>query len=247
MEARGPQVKRDPYQGVKNVIRFNYDMYLKAALILLLLLLIPWPSFLLWPVRLGAGAAIYFLVASIIASHYIYDRSELYRWKWFTERFPRPHRIVNLHSGFDETTVQLSTLYPEAEIQSLDFYDQNLMSEPSIERARNLYPNEESLSVSYSELPLENGTESLICVLLAAHELREHQLRVQFFRELTRVLSSEGHLVILEHLRDGANFLAFGPGFFHFFPHSNWSQTLNESGLSISCLLYTSPSPRDQR
>ena len=226
-------MNRGPYQGVMNVVRFNYDMYLKAACVLLLAFLLPWPDLLSGPVRLGAWGASYFLLASLGASHYIYDCSALYRWTWMRSRFPRPTRILNVHSGFDETSSQLRALYPEAVIQAVDFYDAELMSEPSIERARKLYPPEESLMGRFNELPFADGSESLICVLLAAHELREHDLRVEFFRELERIVSVEGHVIVLEHMRDTANFLVFGSGFLHFFPRSDWLRALKEAGFSV--------------
>lgn len=215
------------------MVRFNYDMYLKASFVLCLALLAPWPSEILWIVRLGAGGAVYFLLSSLLASHHIYDRSDLYRWSWLRSRFPAPTSIVNLHSGFDETSEQLRELYPEANLTTLDFYDPAIMTEPSIERARKLYPPLQSTSVMAHQLPTPTDSENFICCLLAAHELRMQHQKVAFFREIRRTLTAEGHFLLLEHMRDLSNFLVFGPGFVHFFSRRNWLDALQEAGLSV--------------
>ena len=38
---------------------------------------------------------------------------------------------------------------------------------------------------------------------------------------------------MIEHMRDPANFLAFGPGFVHFFSRSTWLRALSDAGLSV--------------
>jgi hypothetical protein len=60
------------------------------------------------------------------------------------------------------------------------------------------------------------GACDTVFVLFAAHEIRDRVRRVTFFRELARVLSPNGQILVAEHLRDWRNFLAFGPGFLHF-------------------------------
>lgn len=226
-------MSRTRFQGLCNVVRFNWDMYLKAGLVLLAVFLLPWPQSLRFWVYLGAAGAVYFLLSSLLASHLIYDLSDLYRWRWLRQRISPPARLVNIHSGFDETTPQLQFLFPECQVTALDFYDPEIMTEPSIARARKAYPDHHSRSVAYRALELADGSEQLLTCLLAAHELREHQQRVDFFREAYRVLQADGQLVLLEHLRDFPNFLAFGPGFVHFFSYHDWLAALGEAGFWV--------------
>jgi ubiquinone/menaquinone biosynthesis C-methylase UbiE len=57
--------------------------------------------------------------------------------------------------------------------------------------------------------------------------------RTQLLRETCRVLKAGGHVVLVEHLRDFANFLAFGPGFLHFHSANSWLGSLREAGLQV--------------
>ena len=96
------------------------------------------------------------------------------------------------------------------------------MKEPSIRRARRLFPpTPGTLSAPYDRWPAATESADVVFGLLAIHELRSDAERGAWFAEARRCLSSSGRVILVEHLRDIANFIAFGPGFLHF--HSRWS------------------------
>jgi len=70
-------------------------------------------------------------------------------------------------------------------------------------------------------------------LVFSAHELRRPEARAQFFREVARVVRVDGEVIVVEHLRDWANFLAFGPGFLHFLAERAWRQAAMAGGLRI--------------
>jgi hypothetical protein len=53
------------------------------------------------------------------------------------------------------------------------------------------------------------------------------------FQEVARILVPGGDLILMEHSRDWWNFLAFGPGFLHFFSCREWRRATFEAGLNL--------------
>ena len=163
-------------------------------------------------------------VGSLAVSHYVYDRSKLYQLSWLDSLLDQPPtNWINVHAGLDESSIFLRAYFPATNFQILDIYDPAIMTEPAIERARNsTEPELKSISCDFRHLPISNESCEVVFVFFAAHELRNAESRISFFREAYRILNADGTMIIVEHLRDVPNFLAFGPGFLHFLKYSDW-------------------------
>ena len=178
---------------------------------------------------------VFWLCASLLVSHYVYDCSPLYDLNWVGRELPKaPQRWINVHAGVDETSQLLAQLFPTAVGEILDVHDPEEMTEASIRRARRTHRSlMRSKPADWRALPIADGTIDTAFLFFVAHEFRRDEARTQLFRELARVLRSDGELRVVEHLRDCANFLAFGPGFLHFFSRSEWLRTAAAAGLQV--------------
>lgn len=218
-------------------MRFNWHFYVLAVMVILGLLILQ--------TRVGAPYAVYLVLLaagiflstalSLLTSFYVYDLSGLYRLSWLNFiPADRPMFFVTIHAGFDETSALLQQKFPLAHLHVFDFYDPALHTEVSIRRARNAYPAYPGTqTIHTSVVPLANGTADYVFLLLAAHEIRQEAERVRFFTELRRVLKPAGQIVVVEHLRDSLNFLAYTIGFLHFMPQSAWTRIFTQAAFTV--------------
>jgi SAM-dependent methyltransferase len=126
-------------------------------------------------------------------------------------------------------------MFPDGRRRVLDIYVRSEMGEPSIERARrSALPAAAAEAANPFALPLENGECDAVFVIFAAHELRRRESRLQFFREVFRALKPSGCVVLVEHLRDWKNFVAYGPGALHFFSRRDWLGASREAGFTVA-------------
>lgn len=222
------------------IARFNWPFYVAAAIVLVgtgaACVIVPDVALRLVLAAALAGAA-YFIFGSLGVSHLIYDRSDLYRWRWLERALsgPEPRRAVFCHCGFDETSAALRARFPGTDWIILDHYDPAVMTEPSIRRARRQFPpSADTLAVSYDHWPVESAAAEAVFGILAVHELRSTSARTAWFAEARRCLRPNGRVVLVEHMRDWANFLAFGPGFLHFHSRANWAAAWEPAGLKCA-------------
>jgi len=234
-------VLRKPLQGVGNIIRFNRHFYSIAAggILALLAAAACRPSFAPYGYSLLALVLVPVLT-SLLVSGYIYDFSGLYRLDWL------PHSscssLVNVHAGFDETSILLQQRFRPESLRVLDFYDPQKHTEMSIRRARKLYPAFPGTErVSTGALPLAPQSADRIFLLFAAHEIRNDEERAFFFRQLGRALKPGGQIVVTEHLRDAANFLAYNIGYLHFLSRASWLRTFKAAGLDVEAQYRINP------
>jgi SAM-dependent methyltransferase len=228
---------RRPYQGVFQILRFNKRRYLATLMCVgAALLALPHLEPLQRVAMLAIVApALFWIVSSLLVSHYVYDRFPIYDLTWLSRTLARaPRRWVNIHCGFDETSPLLEAIFPDAAGKVIDIFDPQVMTEDSIRQARRVNRGElAAVHARLDDLGLEAESIDAAFCIFAAHELRTHAQRVKLFKEVARVLAVGGEFVVIEHLRDWRNFFAFGPGFLHFFSQRAWRRAAAHAGLAL--------------
>ena len=228
---------RKPFQGVLNILSFNRHYYLFGLAVLAVLIaahfIIDLPDTIFW---LIVAAFLLGFIMPLIVSAYVYDLSGYYRFDWLKNLVRDDERgklIVNINAGFDETSFIIKNKFPQSDLKVFDFYNAKQHTEPAIKRARKVsltYPDTQQI-VSNS-IPLKEKTVDIIFLLSAVHEIRSHEEKVHFLKECFRLCKPGGNVIMVEHLRDLPNFLAFSVGFTHFFSRSVWKNAFECAGFS---------------
>lgn len=228
---------RGRFQGLANVVRFNWPYYVAALAIAATLIVLRFAA----SAQLRIAVDILLLVGalltatSLVVTWYIYDHSNLYTLDWLETSPPNgPDSLININAGFDETSALLRARYPQAKLTVLDFFNPENHTEASLTRARKAYPPFPGTKLTgTAELPLDDSTADSIFVIFAAHEIREPAERVVFMQELRRCLRPDGKVIVVEHLRDAANLLAYNLGAFHFHSRATWLDAFEAAGLDV--------------
>lgn len=230
------EVKRRNFQGVLNILSFNRHFYVFGFLALALIIgskyFSNWSDILFWVV---IASFIYGLVMPLIVSAYVYDFSGFYNFDWLKKMNLEDSKDkfnLNINAGFDETSFIIESILPQSHLQVYDFYDADQHTEAAIVRARKVslvYPNTQQ--INSNKIPLANDSVDNIFLLSAIHEIRKHSEKVQFLKECRRVCKPNGKVIMVEHLRDFPNFVAFTIGFTHFFSKGIWQRAFSEAGF----------------
>ena len=231
------EIKRRPFQGVLNILSFNRHFYVIGLSVLALIvasqILFHWSTSLLWFVVI---AFIYGLIMPLLVSAYVYDFSGYYHFNWL-KRLKIPdsnlNQFININAGFDETSFIIKDLFPHSDLKAFDFYNADRHTEMAIVRARRVslvYPN--TRQIASNNIPLDSHSVDLVFLLSAAHEIRSPEEKVTFLSECHRICKPTAKLIMVEHLRDLPNFLAFTVGFTHFFSRKAWIKAFKNSGFT---------------
>ena len=188
-----------------------------------------------WVFAAAAAVAALWSVVSLAVSSYVYDHSVLSGASWVRALVPeRIETWASIDAGLD-AEVTLDDVMPGACIARLDVYDGETVYAPSVRRARATTPRAHVATPSRATaLALADSSCDLIAVVFTAHEIRDASNREAFFIEVCRSLRAGGRMLLVEHLRDGANFCAFGPGFVHFQPRAEWLRLAGVAGLRVA-------------
>src|SRR5207245_5552378 len=153
---------RGRYQGMEQILRYNLPMYVGAAAAAVVAAAgarwLPVAPPVSAALLAFAAAVVLGSASSLLVSHYVYDRSELFRWDWLFVRVPAPASWTVVHAGLDEVSPALRERFPGARGDVLDIYDPRQMTEPAIARARrSTPPPEPARAASAGALPAAAG------------------------------------------------------------------------------------------
>lgn len=232
------KVRRKPFQGVFNIIRFNWHFYALLLLLVLGLLLsrVFFSELVHDAIGLACALLLFPIVVSLVVSFYVYDWSNLYSFEWMNALGIKSHHsILNVHAGYDETSEIISNRFPESTLLVADFYDAEKHTEVSIERARKAYPEFPGTQrIETTNIPFGKNSFDYIFLIFAAHEIRDNNERIFFLTQLQETLTANGVIVIMEHTRDLPNFLAYNIGFLHFWSETKWLQNFEAANLRVT-------------
>lgn len=231
------ETKRRKFQGVLNILSFNRHFYITGIGILALITashkIFEWSDLLYW---LIIAAFLYGLIMPLIVSAYVYDFSGYYDFQWLKNCSvdeSKVKNILNINAGFDETSYIIKNNFPQAGLKVFDFYDAKRHTEPAIVRARKVsivYPDTQQMQSN--SIPLPDQSVDIIFLLSAVHEIRSNEEKIIFLKECRRLCKTDGKIIMVEHLRDFPNFLAFSVGFTHFFSKAVWKNAFKSAGFS---------------
>jgi SAM-dependent methyltransferase len=231
------EITRRKFQGVLNILSFNRHFYIYGLAVLTVIiashLIFRWSDLFYWIIIV---AFLYGLLMPLIVSAYVYDFSGFYDFKWlkrFRLKDSDETKILNINAGFDETSFIIKNIFTQSDLKVFDFYNAERHTEPAIIRARKVslvYPNTQQ--IISSSIPLRDHSVDIIFLLSAVHEIRSHEEKVQFLKECHRLCKQNGIVIMVEHLRDFPNFLAFTIGFTHFFSKRAWKKAFGNAGFS---------------
>ena len=236
---------RAKFQGLRNVVAFNWPFYAVAVTagigFSIGTFLASPPTRLLCVV--GVVLVLLPTLSSLLVSLWVYDLSRLYDLPWLTQLdHGRVRRVLVINAGFDEVSDTLKERLPGATIATIDFYDPAAHPAASIKRARATQAAaSSSVEIETLQPTFAADKTDLAVAFMSAHEIRDHEERVALFRKIKTCLRPEGTFVVVEHLRDLANFIAYNIGFRHFLGRKEWLKTFAGAGLDIHSETHQTP------
>lgn len=232
MSGHATRTDRASLAGVRMILGYNWPLYVTGLATVgtgaALAARRSSPTLLRLAGAAGAGVAGWLSVASVAASWWIYDRSELYRWTWLSRTVRHePRHIIVMHAGLDEACEPVSRTWPMAAVSSVDVHGGLGRTTASLRLARREAGRHDE---AHDEPSADND---LVVIFLAAHELRSRAARVELMRRIHHSLVVGGRLVLVEHVRDLSNAVVFGPAIGHFYPVREWRDAIGRGGLDL--------------
>jgi hypothetical protein len=224
-----------------NIVRFNAPTYVVAGVVVIVGVVgaivgvaVDHSAVVVVAAAAAVSAAV-LSVGSLVGSYLAYDASGLYAWTCLDAFANDDVKVVaHVHTGLDESTEAFKGRFPHADVVVFDASADAAQPEPSIARARRLVPlHPSTVAVGMGPLPLAPHSAQLLILPMAAHEVRDDAIRARWLRTLAASLAPDGRMLVIEHLRDVPNTVAFHVGVLHFLSRRTWLQTFEDAGLDV--------------
>ncbi|HRX29317.1 MAG TPA: methyltransferase domain-containing protein [Saprospiraceae bacterium] len=223
----------------KLVVLFNYQKILIGLFVSILFFVF---SLLLNSTILGLIFKIISLIiflniiASIIASYILYDKSDLYELQKINKvvNIAKDNKAILIHASFDPLSKKIENEYPNLNLTVCDIYGNRHEHDKGIKTSKKIFPpNPKEIKIHPNKLPFENESQDFILAITAVHEILNHETRVEFFKEAKRILKDDGIIIVSEQFRNFTNFLFFNIGAFHFLSFKQWKKGIYDANLKI--------------
>lgn len=223
----------------KLVLLFNYGKLLLGIVVSAILLLLSTKidsSFFNITFKALSFLIILNIIASVVASYILYDKSDLYKLNKMQNflDFDKSKNAILIHASFDPLSPTLEKKYPNLNLTVCDIFENRHEHDSGIKVSKKVFPpNPEEIIIVPNKLPFPDKSQDMILAITAIHEILSHNERVLFFKEAQRILKKDGLIILSEQFRDVTNFAFFNIGAFHFLSKKQWEKAISEVGLKI--------------
>lgn len=235
------------YEGTRAALRVYWPWFallygsVIAALILIGLgLVLQWYAFIPFSLAIMLVAT-YFLGANLWAVHALYDQEDvrpidhLYR----LSRTRPGSRVAFIDLGTRSGAIFVARHLTTGVVYDIDIYNPEVNASTTLRRRRRYAPKPPQdprlrwLDGTPALLPLPDGSvdSAFLDHILSEYLLAED--RLELLREVRRILTADGHLVVAERLRSQTNLLVLGPAYFSLPGRQSLERELHQAGFDI--------------
>ena len=180
-----------------------------------------------------------FIITSLRAAHRLYDPGGIVPHQLLFEMGQLNGRshfgLIDI--GLRHQAVDLADLLTSGHISVMDIYNPQLISSGSVARSQRQHPPHDPrltwLESSLSLLPLPNSSVPVVIACEILSHLDQEGDRLVLLREINRVLTPNGRLLMAERSRTQTNWLALGTAAANLHPASYWRHLLTNAGFHI--------------
>ena len=218
-----------------DVISFNWPPFALGPLIAIasgvaVLAILPSPVSFLFGV--AAVAAVAATSAALVAVVWVFSVTAERRWGWVVGVADSPQAWLNVTTGFDDSTPTLTERLAGTRGSTIDVVETAAPLDGPQRLGRDRFPpTGRAATPATLESALRDVALDCAFLLMAAHEFDDAE-RLTLFTSIADRLRPDGRLVVVEHLRDLPNTLAFGLGARHFQARETWLGLAHDAGLT---------------